>query len=81
MQDVLRTCYVSSLYTDINECNTTNSEYEHNCTHICNNTEGSYECLCMDGYELDVDGRNCTGKGVYGIIAPSSHLDNIDIPI
>ena len=31
---------------------------------MCNNTEGSYECLCMDGYELDVDGRNCTGEGV-----------------
>ena len=26
----------------------------------CNNTEGSYTCRCLDGYEGD--GKNCTGK-------------------
>ena len=49
---------VGILSADINECDTE----EHGCMHICNNTEGSYECLCEDGYELTEDGRNCTGK-------------------
>ena len=32
------------------------------CDQICLNLEGSYECLCSDGYELDENGRNCTGE-------------------
>ena len=47
---------------DINECNATNPDYVHNCTQNCSNAEGSYDCLCMDGYELSEDGRGCDGK-------------------
>ena len=32
------------------------------CEQICLNLEGSYECSCSDGYELDENGRNCTGE-------------------
>ena len=45
------------LFTDINEC-TMNI---HNCTEICENTNGSYVCDCYVGYILETDGRNCNG--------------------
>ena len=44
--------------TDINEC----GDNDGGCSQICNNTEGSYACLCNDGYELDGDGKHCLGK-------------------
>ena len=47
------------LFLDINECVTE----EHNCDAIhayCNNTKGSFACLCEPGYTGD--GINCTGN-------------------
>lgn len=38
---------------DIDECQ------NKPCEHLCKNTEGSYECLCRSGYEIDEDGANC----------------------
>ena len=29
---------------------------------MCNNTHGSYNCLCFDGYELSIDGFSCIGE-------------------
>lgn len=29
------------------------------CDQLCRNTEGSYQCVCRSGYELDEDGANC----------------------
>lgn len=46
-------------FADINECETG----EHNCdaNHTyCNNTKGSFACLCEPGYTGD--GLNCTGN-------------------
>ena len=43
--------------TDINECEQGSDGCDHNCT----NTVGSYNCTCMDGYELESDSRTCTG--------------------
>ena len=46
---------------DINECNGTNScDSDANCT----NTEGSYTCMCNDGYTGDgwMTGTRCNGK-------------------
>ena len=28
---------------------------------LCDNTPGSYQCYCQDGYELSSDNYNCTG--------------------
>lgn len=46
---------------DINEClhNTTNDC--DGLTSTCNDTDGSYECVCLDGFTA-VDSRTCQGK-------------------
>ena len=46
-------CYI----LDINEC----ANDSGGCSHICTNTEGSFECSCRDGYILDTDRRHCSG--------------------
>ena len=33
---------------DVNEC----LEFGHNCSQICTNTKGGYECSCRDGFRL-----------------------------
>ena len=45
------------LCIDINEC----TKGLHTCEHNCNNNVGSYTCSCDDGYDLDENGRTCTG--------------------
>ena len=45
-----------SLLTDINECNETN-DCDGNAS--CTNTIGSYDCVCLSGFEGD--GFNCSG--------------------
>ena len=55
------TLWVANSYccdSDINECQTDNG----GCTHECNNTDGSYNCLCWNGYELTRDDHDCTGE-------------------
>ena len=44
-------------FTDINECAMSNG----NCGQVCNNTVGSYLCLCRTGYMLH-DNVQCAGK-------------------
>ena len=46
---------------DINECQTDNG----GCTQTCDNTDGSYQCSCIEGYELTDDGHSCTGRSQY----------------
>ena len=50
-----------SSLSDINECQTDNG----GCTQTCDNTDGSYQCSCWDGYELTSDGYSCTGIDCY----------------
>ena len=45
------------LFSDIDEC----VDGSAPCTPGCANTEGSYDCLCHSGYELNADGVNCDG--------------------
>ena len=44
---------------DINECESMNNG---GCEQLCNNTIGSFFCLCNLGYRLDDDGFNCSGE-------------------
>lgn len=54
--------YYVYLFSDINECDFENG----NCSDICNNTDGSYFCSCLAGFQLDDSGLNCLGK--YNVI-------------
>ncbi|XP_052809635.1 fibrillin-1-like, partial [Mya arenaria] len=40
---------------DINECD----GKSYPCDHFCKNTQGSYDCMCKDGYFLKEDKRSC----------------------
>ena len=45
---------------------------------LCTNTEGSYVCRCLKGFEGD--GRNCTGIDVHNIHFLSRALQRVSIP-
>ena len=32
------------------------------CEHICLTTNNGAVCTCQDGYELDISGKQCTGR-------------------
>lgn len=40
--------------TDRNEC-----KEEKPCDQMCYNTEGSYYCMCRDGFQLQTDKQSC----------------------
>ena len=50
--------HLLAVFPDIDECLTE----EHNCSHVavCNNTIGSYNCTCQEGYVGD--GQSCSGE-------------------
>ena len=45
------------MYKDVDEC----VEGSHRCSQNCSNTDGSYECSCIDGYQLEDNGHSCNG--------------------
>jgi len=53
--DVHHKGFSLSFITEIDECATG----KHNCTEICQNTVGGYECHCPVGQELHSNGRDC----------------------
>ena len=46
--------------TDTDECAL--GTFECGERYTCNNTEGSYECVCSPGYELSADKESCEGN-------------------
>ena len=46
-------------------CDYTLHSAEYNCSVQCNNTVGSFACICGDGYMLDTDELTCVGKLAY----------------
>lgn len=47
------------MFTDIDECNVGT----HNCSQVCTNTGGSFDCSCQIGNSGT--GNNCTGEVLY----------------
>ena len=52
---------------DIDEC----VLLQDDCSQVCINTIGSYECGCRKGYKLRSDGRTCVG--MYSVPITSMH--------
>ena len=52
--------WMAFIFSDVNECDNT----YHGCHHDCVNTNGSYVCICYDGFILTEDGRSCEGNVV-----------------
>ena len=47
---------------------------DHNCSQICIELEGSFNCSCYSGYKLLEDGANC--EGTYLIKDPHTYYFN-----
>ena len=48
-----------NLFTDVDECLNPSS-----CSHICENTVGSYKCRCHKGYRLSPRDHRCRAEGI-----------------
>ena len=68
MKVVLR--FILCFITDVNECDVING----GCNQICTNTNGSYYCRCNAEFNLDDDGRTCSGKAENSLRTLYSHL-------
>ena len=54
---------LSSFHTDVNECkNKGLCEFG-----TCQNTDGDFECNCLEGYKAINDGKRCKGKRLTSI--------------
>jgi len=42
-----------SCFLDVNEC------FSSPCSHVCENSVGSFSCRCFDGYQLSNDSLSC----------------------
>ena len=58
------TTFYNFVLADINECSKDNG----GCSHVCNNTDGSFCCSCRNGYELHSNGKSCIGRLSYVLV-------------
>ena len=60
---------------DINECASSNG----NCSQLCTNTFGSYNCSCLSGYALNANGRTCDGNAIDLLLSHVERFFFIDL--
>ena len=51
-------CFWFFFVSDIDEC-----KVYRMCSQDCQNTKGSYKCVCKPGYQLEPDKKTCKAKG------------------
>lgn len=59
---MLNECFEFLCWADTNEC-----AFDGACSQQCINTEGSFQCACVQGYILRPDGRTCKALGKYSL--------------
>ena len=52
------------ILTDIDECESASNDSICSRFSVCVNTDGTYDCICIDGTQLD-SSENCTGMVSY----------------
>lgn len=57
-QNVQAKFCVLPVHVDVDECLNETS----GCSHLCQNTKGSFYCSCRPGYSLASDERSCDGR-------------------
>ena len=57
---------VPCVCSDIDECSLYNPT--HDCDQICSNTDGGFNCSCVEGYLLTIDNRSCEGMYPHKLI-------------
>ena len=62
-----------NLDLDVNECETLNG----GCDHLCNNTIGSFNFKCREGFFFDGNGKICIGKSEINVEKVNSCLSVI----
>ncbi|XP_004498444.4 wall-associated receptor kinase 5-like [Cicer arietinum] len=53
--------------TDIDECKPLNNRCDNG--QRCNNTEGGFECLCLEGYSKNRNGKGCHSRNIVAKVA------------
>ena len=60
--DYIHDSHFLSIFIDVDECASSELN-ECDPKALCTNSEGSYICRCLSGYQGD--GRSCTGKDLF----------------
>lgn len=56
---------------DIDECKPLNNRCDNG--QRCNNTEGGFECLCLEGYSKNRNGKGCHSRNIVAKVAIGKH--------
>ena len=63
-------CFCCCCCADVDECDVREISLRHKCAQLCENTIGSYLCVCQVGFTLADNGLLCEGRLIYAILGP-----------
>ena len=61
---VVKVSHTAAATVDIDECRDSHGGCEHECV----NSQGSYQCVCHEGYTLRSDRRTCEASTSYQLV-------------